>query len=256
MGIKYAVELYSVRDELAKDLWGTLRRIKAMGYEGVEFAGSFAHTAQEVKAALEDTGLVCCGWHTPWSYVQPDNLLGTITYNKLIGNSDIVIPGLPQGMLDSKASCLKTANLFDEIAKKLLDYGMFIGYHNHSAEFVDMEGDIAFNYLFSNTKLITMQLDNGNAWSAGPEVDVYEPIIRFKNRARTVHIKPFSLKTGHDTMIGKDDIDWAKFFGACYENQEILWYIVEFECEASYTQFGGVEACIDALKKLEGEGKI
>ena len=39
MGI--ALQLYSVREDMEKDLPGTLRAVKAMGYEGVEFAGLY-----------------------------------------------------------------------------------------------------------------------------------------------------------------------------------------------------------------------
>ena len=33
------VQLYSVRDDMAADFKGTLQKVKAMGYDGVEFAG-------------------------------------------------------------------------------------------------------------------------------------------------------------------------------------------------------------------------
>ena len=256
MGYKYALELYSVRKELKEDLWGTLRKVKKMGYDGVEFAGEFVHTASELWAALHDTGLVCTSWHTPWSYVTPSHLMGTISYNKMLGNADIVIPGLPREMTDSKAAWLKTAEMFNEIAEKLADYGMYLGYHNHGAEFKDMEGGLPFYYLFDNTCRVNMQLDNGNAWTAGPDTDVYEPITRYPWRSRTLHIKPFSLKTGHATMIGEDDIDWPRFFTLCKTYQNIGWYIVEYECEDLYTPLDGVERCIKALKNLECEGKI
>ena len=257
MGHKFAVELYSVRDELAKDLWGTLRGVKAMGYDGVEFFGEFKHTAQELKAALDDTGLVCCGWHTPWHYTTPGNLMSTITYNKIIGNTEVVIPGLPSEMSNSKEAWLKTAEAFNALAVKLADYGMKTAYHNHGREFQDMEGDIPWHYLFDNTVAeVGMQLDDGNAMTAGPDTDIYTPFTRYPYRARTLHHKPFSLKTGHATMIGEDDIDWARIFKLCKENQNIEWHIVEYECDKLYTQLEGIEKCIQALRKLEAEGKI
>jgi len=256
MGYKYALELYSVRNDLQRDLWGTLRKVKKMGYEGVEFFGEFTHTAQELKAALCDTGLSCVGWHTPWTYVTDPHLLGTITYNKILGNSDIVIPGLPHEMTDSKEAWLKTAASFNDIACKLADYGMHLGYHNHGGEFMDMEGGLPFHYFFDNTTNVGMQHDNGNAWTAGPETDIYDPIIRYPYRAKTLHLKPFSLKTGHATMIGEDDIDWPRFFGLCKAHQNILWHIIEYECEDLYTPLDGVEKCLNALKLMEKEGKI
>ena len=252
----YALELYSVRDELQKDMWGTLRKVKKMGYDAVEFFGHYNWTAQEVKAALEDTGLICCSWHTPWEYVQPSSIISTISYNKVIGNTDIVVPGLPTERTCCKEAWLETAKLFNDISCKLADYGMHLGYHNHSAEFIDMEGDTPWHYLFDNTDDVGMQLDNGNALSAGRHVDIYSEIVRYPGKAKTVHLKPYSFEKGYDTMIGEDDIDWGKFIGLCNEHHDIMWFIVEYESEKLHSQLDGVKHCINALYKMEDEGII
>jgi sugar phosphate isomerase/epimerase len=257
MHYRYAVGLYSVHNELNKDMWGTLRALKKMGFEGVEFYGEFAWTAQEVKAALDDTGLVCCGWHTGWNYLSHTNLLSVISYNKVLGNTNLIVPGLPDDMTNSKAAWLKTADKFNKIAEVLDGYGMCLGYHNHSNDFKFMEGDLPFHHFFDNTiNKVIMQLDNGNAWSADPDTDIYDPLTRYPNRAKTLHLKPYSKSKGFATMIGEDDIDWPKFFELCREHQRVDWYIVEYECETLYNQLEGVKLCLQALKKMEGEGEI
>ena len=255
---KFAVQLYSVRDEMEKDLWGTLRKVKTMGYDGVEFYGAFTRTAQELKAALDDTGLVCVGWHTPLNYVTEANaLMATITYNKILGNTEIVIPALGGDMVSSKAAWLESAKLFNDLAAKLAPYGMKIAYHNHAYTFTPMEGDLPLHYFYDNTVAdVGLQLDNGNAWDASPETDIYAPIVRYPNRIRTLHHKPFSLKTGHATMIGEDDIDWGKFFKLCRDHQNVDWHIVEFECDEYLPQLEGIQTCIERLRKLEDEGVI
>jgi sugar phosphate isomerase/epimerase len=248
---KYGVQLYSVRDEFRKDMWGTLRKVKAMGYDGVEFFWEFSHTAQEVKAALDDTGLACCGWHTPWHYVQPSNLMATITYNKVIGNKEIAIPGLPGEMTNNKEAWFKTAKQFNDVAEKLAFYGMNLSYHNHADEFKNMEGDLPIYYFMDGTiPSIGLQLDNGNAFSAGADTDVYAPVTRYPGRMRTLHHKPYSIQNGFATMIGEDDIDWPRFFALCDKHHNIDWHIVEYE-DAKYTQLQGVELCLKALKKME-----
>ena len=257
MSIKFAVGLYSVRDELTKDLWGTLRKVKSLGYDGVEFYGDFAHTAQEIKAVLDDTGLVCVGWHTPWHNVASDRIMGTITYNKIIGNKEIVIPGLPDEMTNNKAALLNTAKAFNEVAEKLADYGMCLAYHNHGVEFTNIEGDLMIHYLFDNTCKVGLQLDNGNALTAGPDTDIYDPLTRYPNRVRTIHHKPYSHKNGYATMFGEADdvIDWGRMFKLCREHHNVDWHIVEYECDL-YGQIEGIEKSILALKKMEQEGVI
>jgi sugar phosphate isomerase/epimerase len=167
-----------------------------------------------------------------------------------------VIPGLPKEMTESKDAWLKTASAFEEVAGILDNYGMYIGYHNHASEFIDMEGKIPFYHLFDNTCNVWMQLDNGNALVAGPETDIYEPIVRYPRRVRSLHLKPFSNATVHATMIGEDDIDWSKFFDLCKTHQDVDWYIIEYECEDLYTPLDGVDRCLKALKLMESECRI
>jgi len=92
---RFALELYSVRHDLANDFEGTLKAVKALGYEAVEFAGDYVHPAEKVAAALNEIGLLCCGWHTPWSYVQEDKLDVTIAYTKPSATAASLSPGCP-----------------------------------------------------------------------------------------------------------------------------------------------------------------
>src|SRR5690606_33794902 len=67
--IPVGLELYSVRDELAKDLMGTLRRVAGMGYQVVEFYAPYAEwttaQAKEVRALLDELGITCRSTHNP-----------------------------------------------------------------------------------------------------------------------------------------------------------------------------------------------
>jgi sugar phosphate isomerase/epimerase len=248
---KFGVQLYSVKNEFAKDVWGTLRAVKSMGYDGVEFFWEYRHSAQELKAALLDTGLECCGWHTPWHYVQDTNLMATITYNKVLGNAEITVPGLPDEMTNSKAAWLDTAKKFNEVAKKLAPYGMKLSYHNHHQEFLPVEGELPVHIFMDNTcPTISLQLDNGNAMHAGPGTDINAIVQKYPGRIRALHHKPYSHSGGgYSTMIGTDDIDWANYIALCEKNNAIDWHIVEYE-DAKYTEFDGIKGCLAGLRKL------
>src|SRR5512142_3076412 len=63
MGIPVALQLYTVRDELAKDFPGTLEKVAKMGYAGVEFAGYGGLSASDLKGHLERLGLMPVGSH-------------------------------------------------------------------------------------------------------------------------------------------------------------------------------------------------
>lgn len=253
--IPIALELYSVRTELANDLLGTLKAVAEMGYEGVEFAGAPKHGAEELKAALDETGLTCCGWHTPITLVADDQLEKTIALNKALGNPNIIIPGLPPEFRDSKQAWRKTATFFDELADKLAAHDMRTGYHNHWIEFTEMDGELPWDILFSNTKQdVIMQLDTGNAYCGGG--DCVAILQRYPGRAKTVHLKPYKgppegadPKDGMGTMIGEDDTPWERIFELCESQGGTEWYIVEYESDM-YPSLEAVDRCLKALKGM------
>lgn len=252
---RFALELYSVRNDLTNDFEGTLKAVKAVGYEGVEFAGDYVHSAEKVAAVINEIGLQCCGWHTPWSYVQDDKLDATIAYNKTIGNRYVIVPGLPKECTESIEAWKATAAKFNVLAEKLAAHEMVLGYHNHASEFTAIDGVVPYDVFFGNTnKEIVMQLDNGNAMSGG--ADVCTLIKRYPGRAQTVHLKPYSKTNGFDTMIGEDDIPLPEFMKLCDEVGGTKWYIVEYESEALHTPLAGVKQCFDKLMEMQAKGII
>lgn len=252
---RFGLELYSVRDDLARDFKGTLKAVRDMGYEAVEFAGPFVHPAEEVAAALKEAGLVCCGWHTPFEYVQDGRLDATIAYNKTVGNRYVIIPGVGKEYTASPEAWLETASIFNGISKKLTLRGMVTGYHNHDSEFRPMDGKIPYELFFDNTdRAVVMQVDNGNALSGG--ADACALIKKYPGRAKTVHLKPYSRKDGFDTMIGRDDVPWTEFMALCASVGGTEWYIVEYESEKLYKPLEGVRLCLDELMRMQREGKI
>lgn len=252
---RYALELYSVRNELKADLRGTLKAVKAMGYEGVEFAGPFQHTAEETAAALQESGLVCCGWHTPWAALSDSQFEATVAYNKIVGNTRIMVPGLPKELTSSLTGWKSAAEQFNILSAKLRARGMMIGYHNHHAEFIPIDGKVPYFLFFDETvDDVVVQIDNGNAMSG--DADVMAIMNRYPGRFNAVHLKPYSKADGFATMIGEDDIPWAEFMEFCRTRGNTEWYIVEYECETLYTPMDGVDRCIKALKAMEKDGVI
>src|SRR5688500_14634647 len=150
--IPIGLELYSVREDCARDLPGTLAAVAKMGYEGVEFAGYHNRTAPELRKMLDDLGLKCCGTHTGFNTLMGDELPRTIEFNQILGNKYLIVPGLPEQNRSSRAAWLETARLMNEAADRAAPHGMQVGYHNHGVEFQPMEGELPWDTFFSNTK--------------------------------------------------------------------------------------------------------
>jgi sugar phosphate isomerase/epimerase len=253
--IPIGLELFSVREDFERDPRGTLRAVAAMGYEGVEFAGPPALPAAEVRAALDDLGLQCCGWHTQWPLVQDDRLEATTALNKAVGNRYVIVPGIPQQLRTSRADWLELAGFFNALARKLAPHGMLTGYHNHHVEFEPLDGEQPWDTFFANTDpSVVMQLDTGNAARGGG--DVVAILERYPGRAKTVHLKPYSWtaaredpRLGFRPAIGDDELPWPEIFRACETVGGTAWYIVEYESDA-YPPLEAVERCLRGLRAM------
>jgi len=253
--IPVALQLYSVREDCAKDFTGTIKAVAEMGYEGVEFAGYYDKDAKQIKKLLDDLGLKVAGTHTGIDTLLGDELQKTIDFNKILENKFLIVPGFPEEYRSSESAWLKTAEIMNGIADKAKPYGMMVGYHNHWIEFQPMERKTAWDIFFGATnKDVVMQLDTGNALRGGG--DCVSILQRYPGRAITVHLKPYSKekgarsgKEGFRPLIGKDDIPWDDIFRLCETVGKTEWYIVEYESDA-YPPLEAVARCLYAIRAM------
>ena len=248
--IPIGLQLYSAREDCARDLPGVLQAVAGMGYAGVEFAGYYGRTASEVRALLDDTGLKCCGTHTGLETITGDALDATIDFNQALGNPFLIVPGLPRERVGSRAAWLATARLFDEAAARASARGMQVGYHNHSEEFQPVDGGaLPWDLFFGHTRPeVVMQVDTGNMMDGGAAPAPF--LSRYPDRARTVHLKEHSA-ANPNALIGEGDVPWPEIFRLCESVGGTQWYIVEQESYA-YPPLECVERC---LQTLRGMGK-
>ena len=245
--IPIALQLYSIREDCAKDLPGSLAAVAKTGYEGVEFAGYYNRSAKELRTMLDDLGLKVAGTHIGLDTLLGDEFAKTVEFNQTIGNKFLIVPGLSQERTKSRAAWLETARIFNEIADKLKPLGMYTGYHNHHTEFKPMEGELPWDILFGNTKQdVVMQCDNGNALHGGADINPF--IEKYPGRSLTVHLKEYS-KSNENAIIGEGDIRWNDFFRLCESVGKTEWYIVEQETYA-FPPLECVDRCLKVLKSM------
>jgi len=225
-----ATQLFPMADMMVKDLRSTLKMIKDAGYDGVEFFGELNFTAQEVRFALDESGLQVAGWHTPWQYLSSENIYSTITYNKVIKNQFIIVPWMPDSVLHTKESCLQFSTELTRVSDVLGMFDMVTGYHNHVTEFrpTDDTNELPWDIIARNTPSnVIMQNDVGNGMQAN--VDMVKLLKKYPGRGVTVHIKPFSSK--EDDIFFDDpncEIDWDEYFQICRNEAGVRWYIIEY----------------------------
>ncbi len=251
--IPVAVQLYSVRHECEKDLAGTLTKIKAMGYEGVEFAGWHSNDAPTLKKLLGDNGLRCAGAHVGIQTLLQGELEKSVEFHRTLGNKYLIVPGLGREWTDSTDAWKRTAATFNEISAALAPHGMVTGYHNHHTEFKPFEpgGELPWDTFFGNTdKEIVMQFDTGNALHGGSSGDALSFLTRYPGRAQTIHLKDYDIKSdSYAPPVGDGDVPFLEIFNVCETTGNTDWYIVEYEDDA-LPSLEGIDICLKNVRKL------
>ncbi len=241
-----AIQLYSLRDVLGDDFEGTLRKVKKMGYDGVEFAGLYDKSAAEVKALCEEIGLTPISAHVPLDAMLADPDLMMKTYAE-IGCEYVVIPYL---VPEYRPGSPKFDDLIEGakmLGAKAKEYGMTLCYHNHDFEFAKIGDEYALDVLYTEVpaELLGTQLDT--CWvNVGGENPV-DYILKYSGRANIVHLKDFvgSRSENMYALIGIDE-DEEKDTKGQFEFRPVGYGLQDFPaildaCEKAGTKWVVVE---------------
>ncbi|ABW01277.1 sugar phosphate isomerase/epimerase family protein [Caldivirga maquilingensis] len=229
--LKIALQLYSLRDDMPKDPFGTVKAVAEAGFDGVEFAGFYGKSALEWREFLDKLSLEVAGAHIGVGGFIGDELNKTIEYNRLLWNRNLVIPGVPEEWRRGKAGWLRFAGMLNDWSRVLRAYGMRIGYHNHWLEFQPIEGELPFHLIFSNTdSSVMVQIDIGHAYRAGlSNSDIVELIKRYGGRVVSVHVKDYSKEKGYNLAVGEGELNWPEILSALRKYGGTEWLIIENE---------------------------
>ncbi|MEM0121655.1 MAG: sugar phosphate isomerase/epimerase family protein [Thermoprotei archaeon] len=235
-GFKLALQLYSLRAEMAEDLLHAVKTAADMGFEGVEFAGFYDKSAYEWREILDRFGLEVAGAHTPLKSLYGDQLDKTVEEHKVLSNRNLIVPSVPHELVKSVSDWVGFASTLNTLAGQLERHGMRVGYHCHASDFKAVDGRAPWDIVFTNTSsVVVMQVDTGNAMHAGLTAgEVINLIKRYPGRAYSVHLKDHSRQRGFKVVLGEGDMDWDELLLALKRYGGTRWLIVEQE-EYPYT---------------------
>lgn len=253
--VEYGLQMYSLRDVTKDDLKGSLKMVADMGYKFVEFAGFFGHGAEDVKAWLDEYGLICSGTHTGADLIAEDKIDETIAYHKTIGCKNLIVPGMDwstEEKMDENIALLNAAQ------KKLAEHGIVLGYHNHSGEFFPtFYGKIVEDEIIRRTG-VELEIDTFWAFNAGLDPVAY--CESMKDRIRVIHLKDgipckpenHNIEHVHDGVEGRSTGEGVAPVKAVREwamkNQVLM--VIESE-DLSPSGPEEVKRCIDYLRTLD-----
>ncbi len=182
--IEYGLQLYSLRDISKDDLEGAIRGAAEMGYHYMEFAGFQGHSAEQVKAWLDQYGVEASGTHTGVALLTPDKIQETIAYHKTIGCKNLIVPW---GDCSSKEKLDELVAALNYAQPILAEAGITLGYHNHSIEFIRADyGIVPEEYIAENT---TVELEIDTFWAFNAGLDPVATVKKYADRVRVIHLK-------------------------------------------------------------------
>jgi sugar phosphate isomerase/epimerase len=258
------LQLYTLGDDVAKDLDGTLAKAAAIGFNDLQLPQLFGKTPAEMRAAGDRAGVRFSCIHLgampniPASALsmrsEPQHIIDDLG---VMGITGAVLPVMlmpndlkrkeGEGMRDLLVRIgteggadiwKRTAELLSEKAIALKSAGITVGYHNHNFEFAPVGKSNGFEILAREAdKLVKFEVDVG--WIAAAGADPVALLNKHKGRVHWLHVKDLLASTTANyalkmdpTEVGSGKQDWAKILGAAHKAGCQHYYI---EQEAPFT---------------------
>ncbi len=227
--MKYGLQMYSVRDESAKDFTGTLRKVAEIGYDGVEFAGYGGLTASELKRLMDELQLQTASTHVSYDRMMAD-ADKEIDYILELDCRYLTIPFLGEEHRKDEDSWRRVIADLQKIGEKCAARGVQLFYHNHDFEFrQQIAGKTVFDAIFESVSdsLLKVELDACWAYYGGYDPVAY--IEKYANRLPLLHMKDMrTLEDGKALTVelGEGEVKLMDIANAA-KQAGVEWMIVE-----------------------------
>jgi sugar phosphate isomerase/epimerase len=252
--IPIGLELYSVRNELGKDLSGTVTAVAKMGYQVVEFyAPYFSWTTEQTKVVrklLDDLGIRCNSTHNGPDAFKGDGIAKAIELNSILGCKFIV--NASAGRPSSLDGWKTVADNLATATEKFRAANLRAGYHNHQLEFTPLEGKRPIEIIAAATpKDFMLQLDVGTCVEM--KQDPVAWIKQNPGRINSLHLKDWGAGTdkGYKVLFGEGDAPWKAIFAAAESVGGVEYYLIEQE-GSRFPPFETAEQCLASYKRIHG----
>jgi sugar phosphate isomerase/epimerase len=230
-----ALQMWTVRQEARQDFPGTLRRIAALGYAGVEHVHSLGYgglPARQVRALMEELGLGTAGGHVELAEWEAD-IGGIIADHCDLGARHVAVSWVQPERRRDEAAYLQMAESLRTIATRCRDRGLQLVYHHHDFEFVRFGGQYALDLLLERVGPELLQVEVDVHWVARGGDDPVAYLRKVSERCPLVHFKDLNpvwagIRDHADprpfTEVGTGMIDFQAVARAA---GHALWWIVE-----------------------------
>lgn len=226
-----ALQLYTMREPAKKDLTDTLKKVRQMGWEYVQWSGMPNLPADKIRAELDNAGLKAIAAHVAIEPFEKD-FETNVKFWKTVGNKDLAPGGMMNDCKANLEAWLSGARRLDELGAKLRSAGLRLSYHNHNFEFEKFPGEsrCKLDILMEATQPGNLCAELDLAWVLVGGADPVGYIRKYKGRCPVVHAKDVVLaRNGQKQQfkpLGQGEQDWPRIFAAGDE-AGIEWYVYE-----------------------------
>ena len=235
-----ALQLYTIRDECARDLEGALRAVGELGYEGVELFQLHGHDAARVRGWLDDAGLVAVGRHA--GAQELSERLDTLVEEVRVLGTDRVALSWIEPSRDA-------VGIVASLAEAAGAAGLSFGFHNHAPEVQALDGGETFLDLLRALppELLWLELDLGWVWHGG--ADPIAELAATSGRCPLVHVKDYRDRESRDDVpVGDGVVGYEHVIPAALA-AGAEWLIVE-EDEVAEPAFEAVGRSLQGVKRI------
>jgi sugar phosphate isomerase/epimerase len=258
---KIGLQLYTVRDAMQRDFEGTLAQVAAIGYTQVEFAGYFDRSPKDIRSLLDRNGLISPSTHVDYE-VLGEKWPKEIETSKVIGQSYIICPWIPEEVRNQPDGWKRAAETFNRAGEVSKKAGIQFGYHNHWFEFYPVNGKRPYDSLLEECDLNLVKMEMDLCWIEVGGGDPLDYFRRYPGRFPLVHVKdvkriPGKKESGGQdfgssqpgmTEVGSGIIDWKTIF-AQSDEAGIKYYFVEHDNPKA--PFDSIRTSFNYLKQLQ-----
>ncbi len=237
--MKIGIQLYSLRDEMAKDMEKTLRRVAEMGFEFVEFAGYFGKSAEEIRLLLDKYGLEGASVHQGFDPdTTEEQYEAQIAFLKTLGVKYWGIPCMDKDNFLPGERLIKTTQGLNTLGTRLIRNGMELCYHNHDYELEMYDGKCHLDRMFDTFDRCLVSPEFDVCWLHYGGKDPASYIRKHGSYSKIIHLQDYKMdgKAMKFTPLGEGVVDFLSIIDAIkgsrieylvYEKDD--WYDDAFE---------------------------
>jgi len=219
-----ALQLYTVRDQLATDRAGILKRVADYGYGAVEPFG-ITNDPQGLRADLDAAGLSVCSVHAIPVGEEADAVIAAA---RTLGADTVIVPYLPPPRFADADGVRGIAAELNEASGRLAGEGLRLGYHNHDFELSSLIGGTPALEVLADQLDDAVLLEVDTYWAAVGGQDVAALLGRLGDRVRYLHVKDGPIVDREDfmTAVGSGRMPVAEILAA---SPSATWHVVELD---------------------------